>query len=76
MVKEGKRILIAAHGNSLRALVKHLGKIDDEKIPSVNIPTGSPLVFEFDKNLNTKTAFYLDGDPKAQNELDQAMELK
>ncbi len=44
----GKQVLIAAHGNSLRALVKHLNQISDEEIPHVNIPTGTPWVYEFD----------------------------
>ena len=47
---EGKRILITAHGNSLRALVKYFENLSDEEIISVNIPTGVPLVYEFDKN--------------------------
>ena len=42
----GKTVLVAAHGNSLRALVKHLQGISDEEIPSLNIPTGQPLVYE------------------------------
>lgn len=47
-MKEGKRILIAAHGNSLRALVKYIENISDDEIVGVNIPTGVPLVYEFD----------------------------
>jgi 2,3-bisphosphoglycerate-dependent phosphoglycerate mutase len=50
-VKSGKRVIIAAHGNSLRALVKYLDKISDEKIVGLNIPTGIPLVYELDENL-------------------------
>jgi len=45
---QGKNVLIAAHGNSLRALVKHLNQISDEEIPHVNIPTGTPWIYEFD----------------------------
>lgn len=57
----GKTVLVAAHGNSLRALVKHLDKISDEKIAGLNIPTGIPLVYELDDNLvPTKPAYYLD----------------
>jgi len=52
MLKEGKTILVAAHGNSIRAIVKYLDKIDDATIPSLEIPTGIPLVYEFDKDLN------------------------
>eukprot|EP00968_Pinguiococcus_pyrenoidosus_P009622 scaffold748_cov251-Pinguiococcus_pyrenoidosus.AAC.12 len=51
MIKTGKRVVIAAHGNSLRALVKHLDGISSEDIPSLNIPTGIPLVYELDANL-------------------------
>lgn len=60
VIKNGKRILIAAHGNSLRALVKHLEKISDEDIPSVEIPTGKPLVYELDENLMHRDHYYLD----------------
>ena len=49
-VKKGKSILIAAHGNSLRALIKHLFSIDDEKIVKLNIPTGKPIICTFDQN--------------------------
>lgn len=51
-LKEGKDIVIAAHGNSLRALVKHLDGIDEETIAELNIPTGTPLVYKFDDDLN------------------------
>ncbi len=62
-IKKGKKVLIAAHGNSLRALVKHLDNISDEKIVQLNIPTGIPLVYELDKNLRPITHYYL-GDPE------------
>jgi 2,3-bisphosphoglycerate-dependent phosphoglycerate mutase len=45
-IRAGKRVLVSAHGNSLRALVKHLDNISDEEIPGLNIPTGIPLVYE------------------------------
>ncbi len=61
---EGKRVLIAAHGNSLRALVKHLDDISDEEIPNLNIPTGIPLVYELDQNLRPIRHYYL-GDQEA-----------
>ncbi|CAM9562618.1 unnamed protein product [Heterosigma akashiwo] len=51
MIKSGKRVLIAAHGNSLRAIVKHLDGISDEDITGLNIPTGVPLAYELDDNL-------------------------
>ena len=63
-VEAGKRILIAAHGNSLRALVKYLDTISDEDIVSRNIPTGIPLVYELDKTLKPTKSYYL-GDAEA-----------
>jgi 2,3-bisphosphoglycerate-dependent phosphoglycerate mutase len=63
-IKAGKRILIAAHGNSLRALVKHLDGISDEDIVNLNIPTGMPLVYTLDENLKPISKQYL-GDPEA-----------
>jgi len=62
-IKEGKRILIAAHGNSLRALVKYLDNVTDEEIIKLNIPTGIPLVYELDENLHPLKHYYL-GDPE------------
>lgn len=50
-IKAGEQVFIAAHGNSLRALVMHLDNISEETIPSLNIPTGIPLVYELDENL-------------------------
>ncbi len=61
-VQAGKRVLIAAHGNSLRALVKYLDQISDQDIVSRNIPTGIPLVYELDTDLRPSRSFYL-GDP-------------
>ena len=63
-VKAGERLIVAAHGNSLRALVKHLDKIADDKIVSLNIPTGIPLVYELDANLKPIKNYYL-GDAAA-----------
>lgn len=56
---DGKRVLITAHGNSLRALVKYLDNLTDEEIISVNIPTGIPLVYEFDDNFKVVNKYYL-----------------
>jgi 2,3-bisphosphoglycerate-dependent phosphoglycerate mutase len=56
-------VIVAAHGNSLRALVKYLDKISDEQIVSLNIPTGMPLVYELDENLQPLKSYYL-GDPE------------
>jgi 2,3-bisphosphoglycerate-dependent phosphoglycerate mutase len=58
-IKSHKKILIAAHGNSLRALVKYLDKVSDKEIPLLNIPTGIPLVYELDKNLKPRRHYYL-----------------
>lgn len=63
VIKSGKRVLISAHGNSLRALVKYLDNISDEDIVSLNIPTGIPLVYELDNDLKPLKSFYL-GDPE------------
>jgi len=64
-VKSGKRVLIASHGNSLRALVKYLDKISDHEIVELNIPTGIPLVYQLtDDDLTPSKSFYL-GDPEA-----------
>ena len=62
-LKRGEKLLIAAHGNSLRALVKHLDHIPDDEIVELNIPTGIPLVYELDDNLQPVTHYYL-GDPE------------
>ena len=63
-IKAGKNVLICAHGNSLRALVKHLDQVSDEEIVELNIPTGIPLVYELDENLKATKHYYL-GDPEA-----------
>lgn len=63
-IKSGKRTLIVAHGNSLRALIKYLDNVSDEEITSLNIPTGIPLVYELDKDLKPIRHYYL-GDAEA-----------
>lgn len=63
VVKSGKRVLIAAHGNSLRALVKYLDDVSEEAILKLNIPTGIPLVYELDENLKPIKSYYT-GDPE------------
>jgi len=63
-MQDGKRVIIAAHGNSLRALVKYFDNLSDEEIIGVNIPTGTPLVYEFDENFNVTNHYYL-GDQEA-----------
>ncbi|WP_058955584.1 phosphoglyceromutase [Kocuria rhizophila] len=68
-LKAGKTVLVAAHGNSLRALVKHLDRISDEDIAGLNIPTGIPLYYELDQNLRPVTpgGRYLDPDAAAES---------
>ena len=63
-IMAGKRVLVAAHGNSLRALVKYFENLSDEEIIGVNIPTGVPLVYEFDDEMNFQNKYYL-GDQEA-----------
>lgn len=63
VIKSGKRVIVAAHGNSIRALVKYLDNISDSEITELNIPTGLPLVYEFDEELNPLRHYYL-GDPE------------
>jgi 2,3-bisphosphoglycerate-dependent phosphoglycerate mutase len=58
-VKKGRKVLISAHGNSLRAVVKYLDGISDERIVGLNIPTGFPLVYEFDESLKQIGHYYL-----------------
>lgn len=68
VLKRGRRILVSAHGNSLRAMVKYLDHISDDEIPGLNIPTGFPLVYELDDELRAVNHFYL-GD---QDEIEKA----
>jgi len=69
-IHQGKRVLIAAHGNSLRALVKYLDKIPDDEIVGLNIPTAAPLVYELDDSLEPLRHYYLGN----QDELKKKME--
>ena len=59
VLRSGKTVLISAHGNSLRALVKHLSGISDDEITGLEIPTGQPIVYELDGNLNASERYYL-----------------
>ena len=63
-IRDRRRVIIAAHGNSLRALVKHLDTVSDADIVAFNIPTGAPLVYELDERLRPTTRYYL-GDQAA-----------
>src|SRR5918999_2174767 len=62
-VRSGKRVLIAAHGNSLRALIKHLDNVGEAELVGLNVPTGIPLVYELDRELRPVRHYYL-GDPQ------------
>jgi 2,3-bisphosphoglycerate-dependent phosphoglycerate mutase len=71
-IQAGKRLIIVAHGNSLRALVKYLDTISDEDIVHHNIPTGIPLVYELGENLKPTKSYYL-GDPEEIRKLQEAV---
>jgi 2,3-bisphosphoglycerate-dependent phosphoglycerate mutase len=71
-IRAGRRVLITAHGNSLRALVKHLDRISDADIAELNIPTGIPLIYELDDRLSPIRHFYL-GDPEAAKRAAEAV---
>jgi 2,3-bisphosphoglycerate-dependent phosphoglycerate mutase len=71
-VRAGERVLIAAHGNSLRALVKYLDNVSDNEIVGLNIPTGVPLVYELDSDLKPLRHYYL-GDPEAARRAAEAV---
>ncbi len=72
MIKSGKRVIISAHGNSLRALVKYLDNISEDEIVSLNIPTGIPLVYELDDDLKPIKNYYL-GDPEEVRKATEAV---
>ncbi len=65
-LRAGRFPLVVAHGNSLRALIKHLDHVPDDKIVELNIPTGFPLVYELDQNLKPITSYYLGNQAEAQ----------
>jgi 2,3-bisphosphoglycerate-dependent phosphoglycerate mutase len=71
-IRAGKRVLIVAHGNSLRALVKYLDSVSDEEIVGLNIPTGIPLVYDLDESLKPLGHRYL-GDPEAARRAAEAV---
>ncbi len=72
-IKEGKKVIIAAHGNSLRALVKYLDEVSEEEIVKLNIPTGIPLVYELDAQLKPLKHYYL-GDPETLKKAVESVE--
>lgn len=59
-IRDGQRVLTAAHGNSLRGLIKYLDGIADDDIPGLEIPTGKPLIYEMDRSLKPERHYYLD----------------
>jgi 2,3-bisphosphoglycerate-dependent phosphoglycerate mutase len=71
-LKNGKQVLIASHGNSIRALVKYLDNVSDNDITGLNVPTGQPLIYELDDNLHPIRSFYL-GDPEKIKKAVQAV---
>ena len=71
-LKQFDSIIVAAHGNSLRGIIKYLKNIGDEEIISLNLPTAVPYVFEFDDNLNLKNDYFL-GDPEEIRKLQEAV---
>lgn len=70
-LKRERRIIIAAHGNSLRALVKYLDNISDEEIPKLNIPTGIPLIYELDESLKPIKHYYLGNEEEIKKAQEQ-----
>jgi len=68
-VLSGKKVLIVAHGNSLRALIKHLDGVSDDEIVNLNIPTGIPLLYELDQKLNSVIHYYLENENIVNNKI-------
>ena len=71
VVKERQPLLIVAHGNSLRAMVKFLDQMSEDEILEFNIPTGIPMVYEFEDNLSVIRRYYLADDDKLQSAVDE-----
>ena len=71
-IRAGQRVIVAAHGNSLRALVKYLDGVSDQDIVELNIPTGIPLVYELDADLKPIRSYYL-GDAEAAKQAAEAV---
>jgi len=70
-IKTGKKVLIVAHGNSLRALIKHIENLSNEELIDLNIPTGVPLVYEFDEDIKVIKKYYLGDEAKVQQEIEK-----
>lgn len=71
VIRSGKKVLISAHGNSLRALVKHLDNVPDDEIIKLDIPTGIPLVYDLDENLKPIKHYYLADEAELQAAIDK-----
>ena len=69
-MENGKRVLIVAHGNSLRALVKYFDNLSNDEIINVNIPTGVPLVYEFDDEMKAVKHYYLMDEEQLRKEME------
>jgi 2,3-bisphosphoglycerate-dependent phosphoglycerate mutase len=59
-IKVGKKVIISAHGNSIRALIRIIDNLTPEEIEKTEVPTGKPLIYEFDENMNPVNKYYLD----------------
>ena len=62
-LRRGERVLVSAHGNSIRGIIKHLSNIGDDEIVGVEIPTGQPLVYELNDDLSVRDSYYLSERP-------------
>ena len=71
LLRSDSRLLIVAHGNSLRAMVKFLDQMSEDEILEFNIPTGIPMVYEFEDNLSVIRRYYLADDDKLQSAVDE-----
>ena len=69
-ILSGKNVLVVAHGNSLRGLIKHLDRVSDEDIIKLNLPTGIPLVYELDERLNPVRHYYLADDEEVRRRIE------
>ena len=69
-ILSGKRVVLCAHGNSIRAIVKHLDNLSNEEVINLNIPTGLPLVYELDKDLKPIKHYYLATDEEVKSKIE------
>jgi len=70
-LRSNQRVLVVAHGNSLRSLIKHIDNVSADEIASVNVPTGVPLVYEFDENLRTQKSYYLGDEAEIKKQVEE-----